>query len=84
MSALLPAVALKARLDVVRALRTGEGVVVAIGSWLEVEPDANEQMGRRLVEAVLQAVSDDCAFGLVLLASSAFQSELQEVLDGGR
>lgn len=83
MNALAPEI-LKARLSVVLALRMGEGVVEAVGAWMAVEPDVTERMGACMLEAITQAVDDDRAFEVVLIASSAFHAQLAEVVDGGR
>lgn len=83
MSNSLSPTVLKVRLDVVLALRTGAGVSDAIGAWLDVEPDADQQMGALLVEAIVQAVGSDKAMQLVILASTALSSELLEVRNGG-
>lgn len=83
MIALAPEI-LKARLSVVLALRTGEGAVEAVGAWMEVEPGVIERMGACMLEAIAQAVDDDRAFDMVLIASSAFHAQLAEVVDGGR
>lgn len=80
----LPPEIMKARLGVVLALRTGDGVEGALAAWMEIEPDAVERMGTCMLEAVALALDEDRAFELVMLASSAFPAELAEVVDGSR
>jgi hypothetical protein len=82
MSEVLSPDVLKARLRVVLAFADGGDMASATATWLSIEPEADEAMGARLVEAVAQVIGDDRLLSLILFASSAFRLEITEAVDG--
>ena len=75
---------LKARLDVILAFADGRDLKRATRSWISVEPQAEDGMGVKLVEAMAQVIGDDRLLTLVLFASTTFRLELAEAANGGR